>query len=724
VDEISAHFAGRLLSVSEATHRLLSLPLHKEFPPVMRLDIHLPRQHSIIFDPTADEDTLMAQVFSSTSTLTGWFELNANDVAARSWLYHEIPEHYVWENKRWQRRVLNRVSIGRIYNVSHHNMELWALRRLLRVVKGATSFEDMATHNGVMHSSFYTACMARGLFIDDSELVAAFMEIVTVEVSIMNIRRHFATMLVHSAPADPVAMFNTFVADLCDGSEDVGAALMDIELHMLDMGRSLESLGFDLPANDYAARQQRKRRRCAQSLDAIKAAAASDCDRLLPLFTAEQNTALQQVLDRIDCPSGHYSNVFAVLASAGCGKTIFANGLAAVLRSHGRTVVSVAASALAAMLLTEGTTAHSRLHIPIPSNDYTMCNLTQDDRSVIKSAAVIIWDECSMVHQHVADTVERSLRDVMGVSQPFGGKVIVFMGDFKQLLPVVRHGRGQDYTIQRCAWWAHVSVLSFTKNWRAAIAPQFSSFLEDVGNGVIDTIEVPPDRIVGDFSSMIDAVYGSTFDCSNQLLALTLETCAEVNRLCIDRLPGSMHECLAADSYDDCSDPDSFPADYVESLHMNGAPPFKLQLKIGAKFMCIRNISVQRGLVNGTMLQVLTIGHRYIQVKVISGRSAGSCELLMKHVFTISPDASGLPFTITRRQYPIIPAYCLSVHKAQGQTIKTCGLIFESDPFTHGQLYVALSRVSSWISLWIMVHEGETSIHNIVLKHLLPGVSA
>jgi hypothetical protein len=88
-------------------------------------------------------------------------------------------------------------------------------------------------------------------------------------------------------------------------------------------------------------------------------------------------------------------------------------------------------------------------------------------------------------------------------------------------------------------------------------------------------------------------------------------------------------------------------------------------------------------------------------------------------VFTITPEASGLPFTIVRRQYPIIPAYCLSVHKAQGQTIQKCGLILESDPFTHGQLYVALSRVSCWECMWVMLHTGESDIHNMVLKHLL-----
>lgn len=110
IDEIEAHLAGRLLSVSEAVHRLLSLSLHKEWPPVVRLDIHLPQQQSMIFDPTSDEDSLILQSQSSTSTLLGYFDLNAADAFARTLQYHEIPEHYVWVNCGWRKRVYKKVS--------------------------------------------------------------------------------------------------------------------------------------------------------------------------------------------------------------------------------------------------------------------------------------------------------------------------------------------------------------------------------------------------------------------------------------------------------------------------------------------------------------------------------------------------------------------------------------------------------------------------------------
>ena len=217
---------------------------------------------------------------------------------------------------------------------------------LLTVVSGATSFEDLATCDGELHSTFRAACFARGLMADDAELKAAFQEIVDVTVSLAQLRMHFARMLVHSAPQDPQALFNTFVDDLCDASEDqpddaVASALRGIEVHMLEMGRSLtdDDFGFILPELP-ASQHQRKRRR-GNSTHITVAESIRQRDELLHLFTPEQHDALHQVVAAIDAqahpanpnvPQG--SNIFALTASAGCGKTVFANGWAAFLRAQ------------------------------------------------------------------------------------------------------------------------------------------------------------------------------------------------------------------------------------------------------------------------------------------------------------------------------------------------------------------------------------------------------
>ena len=395
IDEINAHLSGRLLTVSEAVHRLLSLKLHDEWPSVMRLDIHLPHQQRMVFDPTADEDALLEQLTTTTSTLMGWFSVNADDPHARAFLYHDIPEHYTWKDSRWCRRVYKGVRpVGRVYGVSHQNSELFALRRLLSVVKGATSFEDMATIDGIVHSTFRAACLARGMMADDAELIAALREIIETTISISAIRRQFARIIVHSAPADPQALFNMFVDDLCnsdDGDAALYVALLAIEHDMNDMGRSLTEadFGFVLP-DDFP---RRRRNTIARTMSLHEATRLRD--EILPLFTCEQRDAMSAIVAAVRSNAG--SRIFALIASAGVGKTVFANGMAASLRAENKTVVCIAASALAAGLLSDGRTAHSAFHIPIPANEQSMCNLSHEDRIMMHGVSLIIYDECSMV---------------------------------------------------------------------------------------------------------------------------------------------------------------------------------------------------------------------------------------------------------------------------------------------------------------------------------------
>lgn len=64
----------------------------------------------MVFDPTADEDDLLEQLTTTTSTLMGWFVLNQDDAFARTLLYHEVPGHYIWKQNQWQRRVYLKVS--------------------------------------------------------------------------------------------------------------------------------------------------------------------------------------------------------------------------------------------------------------------------------------------------------------------------------------------------------------------------------------------------------------------------------------------------------------------------------------------------------------------------------------------------------------------------------------------------------------------------------------
>jgi len=72
----------------------------------------------------------------------------------------------------------------------------------------------------------------------------------------------------------------------------------------------------------------------------------------------------------------------------------------------------------------------------------------------------------------------------------------------------------------------------------------------------------------------------------------------------------------------------------------------------------------------------------------------------------IPSNVEHLPFTLRRRQFPVRPAFAMTVNKSQGQTFKKIGLYLRNPVFSHGQLYVALSRVGNRDGLHIMVTNG------------------
>jgi hypothetical protein len=113
--------------------------------------------------------------------------------------------------------------------------------------------------------------------------------------------------------------------------------------------------------------------------------------------------------------------------------------LIATVHSEDLIAVATATSGIAASIMPGGRTTHSIFKIPIKISDGSICKFSKqsDTTGLLRRAALIIWDEVAMTKKQSVETLDRSLQDIMGCELPFGGKVMVSGGDFRQVLLVV-----------------------------------------------------------------------------------------------------------------------------------------------------------------------------------------------------------------------------------------------------------------------------------------------
>jgi len=179
-------------------------------------------------------------------------------------------------------------------------------------------------------------------------------------------------------------------------------------------------------------------------------------------------------------------------------------------------VISVAWIGIAAMLL-HGRTVHSRFKLPLNLHEHSVSGLKVNSKEVaiIRSAKLIIWDEVPMANKHSLMRINRLLKDIMSNDVSFSGKIIILVGDFRQVLPVVPHASRtatMQNSIKFSTLWPFFKVFKLTKNMRASADEcEFANFLLEIGNGQYPTNDDGlvdlPSSLISNFD-IVSEIYG------------------------------------------------------------------------------------------------------------------------------------------------------------------------------------------------------------------------
>ncbi|XP_070005884.1 uncharacterized protein LOC107785461 [Nicotiana tabacum] len=243
----------------------------------------------------------------------------------------------------------------------------------------------------------------------------------------------------------------------------------------------------------------------------------------------------------------------------------------------------------------------------------------------------------------------------------------------------------------------------------------------------IEKVEIPDDLLIHNCDDPISGIVESTYSDflrhftdikylqERAILAPTLQMVESVNDYMISLNNSQDKSYLSSDTI--CMSDHAFTSlehvhtpEFLNSIKCSSIPNHSITLKVGVPVMLLRNIDQLSGLCNGTRLIITRLGNRVIEAKVLSGKMAGDKVFIPR--MTLTPSEARIPFKFQKRQFPVILSFAMTINKSQGQSLCNVGLFMKKPVFTHGQLYVALSRVTSRKGLKILCYDEDRKVTN------------
>ena len=742
VDEVENFQNGRYLGAGESAWKIFGFQLHNKSHTIEKLPCHLENEQLLTFSEDSKAEELVSDGPPVTK-LTAYFLLNQEDHDANVVLYPDIPKYYVWEDKskKWKKRQRGGSKvIGRIPSIGINatQLERYCLRLLLFKVPGSKSYDDLKTVEGKVLETFQAACFALGFLEDDKENDKVMEEASLISFGDLLIDC-FVNLLLFSTPPQPKEFYSkhkqSMIADFLKsehGNEEKAEerVLTKINARLEYENKNLDFFG--LP----------KLQKVSNVPALIKEEMSYDIVDLeektlgnISKMNAEQLTLYNNIMSSVRKEEGR---IFCVCAAGGTGKSFVNNTCLFTVRSEGKVAIATALSALAATLLQNGATLHSKAKLPIPINQASVCNFGRNDVTgkLFQMCKLLIIDEVTMGDKLNFEALDRSLKDIRKDERTFGGLTVLFTGDWRQILPVVPRGsRSQiiNCCLKNSYLWEHVEVFTLTQNMRVSHdenieAREFADLLLSIGDGTLNDedgyIHIDPtffskakaltefcEEIFSGINNGLSEIDGKAILCP------TNAEVKEVNRIVLDMLEGDKVEFVSNDTLIDEGSSHQYPVEFLNSIDLPSMPPHCLQIKRNAIIMLLVNLDQRNGHCNGTRYQVMNISKHVLEAIALNGKAEGK-KLIIPRINFLSKDTQ-FPFQMKRKQFPVRLSYAITANKSQGQTLKFVGIYLGTEFFSHGQVYVSLSRVKDRRNILIFRRDKEKKMKNIVFQEIL-----
>ncbi|KAK8811535.1 hypothetical protein WA158_003269 [Blastocystis sp. Blastoise] len=468
-----------------------------------------------------------------------------------------------------------------------------------------------------------------------------------------------------------------------------------------------------------------------------------EAERNYQMLNREQKEIFDRIMVSVNNTQPHNNNMFFIDGPGGTGKTFLYNTLIKMIRTREKPVLAVAFTGIAATLLSGGSTSHSVFGLTLDLNEMSISHITRSSAKAndLRKCAIIIWDEAPMASIYALEVLDNLLHDLFSsidsedpcLQYPFVGKTIVLGGDFRQCLPVVKNGNESSTVgvcLKRFKYWNNFIQCHLVQNMRAdRDALDFKEWLMKVGNGERlnnesdlndNIVEIPSQCISTEnlYKEIWENILHNRNILSEQhrkdlsencILCCTNEDTFDINEKVLDLIPSSESEKIyySFDTLEDeivnDSERAAYSPEFLNTLLPQGFPPHKLRLRKGCIIMLLRNLNIKKGLCNGTRLVVLETLNNVIRAQLLNKPDnllPGEDIVFIPRISLITSDDS-LPTKMRRKQFPVRLAFAMTINKSQGQTFKNVGLYLKRPVFSHGQLYVAFSRVRSFNGLHI-----------------------